>query len=76
LARLIGKGRVDEARAIISYYHVNGDANHPICSLEINETSESLKAQGMTPLRTFFDIRVLFQSRARRYRLVLCMTMA
>jgi MFS family permease len=42
----------------------------------VKEITESLEAQGMTSLRTFFDIRVLFKSRVRRYRLMLCMTMA
>ncbi|KAK0105008.1 hypothetical protein ONS95_004622 [Cadophora gregata] len=73
---LIGKGRVEEARQIITYYHANGDANHPICEVEMSEITKSLEAEGMTTFRTFFDLRVLFKSRARRYRLMLCMAMA
>ena len=69
-------GREEEARQIITYYHANGDANHPICDMEINEITRSLEAEGMTTFRTFFDLRVLFKSRARRYRLMLCMAMA
>tara|TARA_R110002060_G_scaffold9594_17_gene14344 strand:- start:1290 stop:1994 length:705 start_codon:yes stop_codon:yes gene_type:complete len=74
--RLIGKGRTEEARRIITYYHANGDANHPICDIEMSEISKSLEAEGMTSIQTFFDLRVLFKSPARRYRLMLCMAMA
>jgi len=67
---------MEEARQIITYYHANGDANHPICDMEINEISQSLEAEGMTTFRTFFDLRVLIKSRSRAYRLMLCMAMA
>lgn len=73
---LVGKGRTEGARAIITHYHANSNANHPIHNLEVKEITEPLATQSMTSLRTFFDIRVLFNSRARRYRLMLCMTMA
>lgn len=64
---------MEEARHIITYYHANGDANHPICDMEMNEISQSLEAEGMTTFRTFFDLRVLVKSRSRAYRLMLCM---
>jgi MFS family permease len=67
---------MEEARHIITYYHANGDANHPICDMEMNEISQSLEAEGMTTFRTFFDLRVLVKSRSRAYRLMLCMAMA
>jgi sugar porter (SP) family MFS transporter len=73
---LIGKGRHEEARRIIVEYHANGDESHPLVNLEIYEIEESLRVQGMTSFRDFFDIRVLFNTRARRYRLMCCVAMA
>ena len=69
--RLIGKGRSEQARAIIAEFHANGDANHPLINLEMDEMEESLRQEGMTSWRTFFDLRVLIKSRARRYRIML-----
>ena len=73
---LVGKGRTEEAREILVRFHANGDSDHPIVDFEMEEISKSLEVQGMTTLKTFFDIRVLFKSPARRYRLMLCMSMA
>jgi hypothetical protein len=70
-ARLIGKERVDEAKAIIADFHANGDAGHPLVELEVREMSDSLREEGMVSWRTLFDLRVLFKSRARRYRMML-----
>jgi hypothetical protein len=69
--RLIGKGRVDEAKAIITKFHANGDMDHPLVELELREMSDSLREEGMVTWRTLFDLRVLFKSRARRYRMML-----
>ncbi|KLJ11520.1 hypothetical protein EMPG_13289 [Blastomyces silverae] len=68
---LIGKERGDEARAILAKYHANGDFNHPLVKLEMDEMAESLRKEGMLTWRNFFDIRVLFKSRSRRYRMML-----
>ena len=76
LPGLIGKGRHEEAKAIIIEYHANGDASHPLVGLEINEIEEALENQGLTSVRQFFDIRVLFNTRNRRYRLMCCVAMA
>jgi hypothetical protein len=67
-----GKERFDEARAIVVEYHANGDASHPIVELEMTEMSESMRNGGMMTWKTTFDIRNLFNTRARRYRLALC----
>jgi MFS family permease len=40
----------------------------------MDEMSESLRQEGMTTFRTFFDLRILFKSRARRYRMMLNIT--
>ena len=67
-----GKERFDEARAIIVQYHANGDATHPIVNLEMSEMAESMQNGGMMTWKSTFDIRNLFNTRARRYRLALC----
>ncbi|KAG5292518.1 lactose permease [Histoplasma ohiense] len=68
---LIGNERDDEARAILVKYHANGDSNHPLVKLEMAEMVESLRREGMLTWRNFFDLRVLFKSRSRRYRMML-----
>lgn len=37
---------------------------------------QSLQVQGMTSVRNFFDIRILFNTRNRRYRFMCCVAMA
>jgi predicted MFS family arabinose efflux permease len=73
---LIGKGRYAEARLIIVEYHANGDETHPLVNLELYEMEQSLQVQGMTSVRNFFDIRILFNTRNRRYRFMCCVAMA
>ena len=73
---LVGKGRSEEARAILVRFHAHGDCDHPIVDYELEEIRKSLESQGMTSLRTFFDVRILLNTPARRYRLMLCLAMA
>lgn len=73
---LVGKGCTEEARAIIVKYHANGDGSHPLVELEMKEMEDSLRAQGLTSVRNYFDVRTLFNTRARRYRLMCCVAMA
>ncbi|KAK8044032.1 sugar transporter [Apiospora rasikravindrae] len=68
---LVGKDRHEEARAFLVKYHANGDANHPLVDLEMAEMIESLRVEPITEWRNFFDLRVLFRTRARRYRTML-----
>ncbi|KAF2501185.1 sugar transporter [Lophium mytilinum] len=68
---LIAKDRIEQARAIIVKYHANGDASHPIVDLEMYEMTESLRNEGITHWRNFFDLSVLTKTRSRRYRLML-----
>ena len=68
---LIGKDRADQAKAIITKYHANGEEGHPIVDLQMAEMTESLRQEGMTSWRDFFDLRVLVKTRARRYRIML-----
>lgn len=69
--RLIGKDRVEEARTVIADLHADGDVNHPLVNLQIEEMKASLREEGIMTWRKFFDLRVLFSTRARRYRLML-----
>jgi MFS family permease len=73
---LIGKGRREEARAFLVKYHANGQEDHPIVELEVREIEASLRDGGIRKARDFFDFRALVKTRARLYRLMLCMTMA
>ncbi|KAF1953244.1 lactose permease [Byssothecium circinans] len=73
---LIGKDRYEEARDFLIKYHANGDPDHPIVALEMAEMTESLRKEPVTHWRNFFDLSVLFKTRARRYRTMLNMTFA
>ena len=73
---LIGKDRYEEARDFLVKYHANGDANHPLVALEMAEMTDSLRREPVTHWRNFFDLSVLYKTRARRYRLMLNMTFA
>lgn len=68
---LVAKDRQEEARAFFTKYHANGDVAHPIINLEMDEVNQSLRDNPMTSVRNFFDLRVLFKTRARRYRTAL-----
>ena len=68
---LIAKGRREEARAFLVKYHANGDENHPLVAVEMAEIEESLSHGGIRTARDYFNIRALFSSRARRYRILL-----
>jgi hypothetical protein len=71
LDRLIAVDRIDEARKIVADLHANGDLNHPLVNLEMAEMNASLRDEGLVTWRKFFDLRVLFNSRSRRYRIML-----
>ncbi|KAF2117246.1 sugar transporter [Lophiotrema nucula] len=73
---LCGKDRHEEARAFLVKYHANGDPDHPLVALEMAEMVDSLAREPVTNWRNFFDLRVLFKTRARRYRTMLNFTFA
>ncbi|KAK8196500.1 hypothetical protein M8818_006665 [Zalaria obscura] len=58
----------EKARAFIVKHHANGDASHPIVELEMSEIVQSLSTSTLLSWRSFFDIRDLLRTRARRYR--------
>jgi hypothetical protein len=72
----IGMERYEEARAFVVKYHANGDAAHPIVDLEMDEMRASMREQGILSWRNFFDLRILFKSRSRRYRMMLNIAMS
>lgn len=71
--RLVAKDRHEEARKVICQYHTNGEDDHPLVALQMKEMSDSLKDESLM-WREFFDLRILFNSRSRRYRMMLNMT--
>ncbi|KUL87884.1 hypothetical protein ZTR_03232 [Talaromyces verruculosus] len=73
---LITRGREAEARAFIVEYHANGEADHPIVDIELNEIRESLREGGIRSARDYFDLRSLVRKRSSRYRLMLAIAMA
>ncbi|ORY04970.1 lactose permease [Clohesyomyces aquaticus] len=73
---LVGKDRHEEAREFLVKYHANGDPNNPLVDLQMGEMMESLNNEPITNWRNFFDLRVLWSTRARRYRTMLNMTFA
>jgi hypothetical protein len=66
---LIGKDRVDEAHDIVARLHANGNKDHRLVRLQIEEMTSSVRAEGMLTFKKMFDLRVLIKSRARRYRI-------
>lgn len=73
---LVAKGRVEEAKEFIIKHHANGDANHPIVAIEMHEIEDSLAGVRLNSPKAYFDLRSLFKSRARLYRLMLAVAMA
>ncbi|KAM0228235.1 hypothetical protein ACHAPO_010883 [Fusarium lateritium] len=73
---LPGPGRDEEAREFIVKHHANGDADHPIVAIEMHEIRDSLvEVQGRSQWACF-DLRSLYKSPARRYRLLLVIAMS
>lgn len=68
--------RYEEARAFVVEYHANGDETHPIVDLEMDEMRASMREQGILSWRNFFDLRMLFKSPSRRYRMMLNVAMS
>ena len=72
--RLIAQDRHEEAKAFFATYHANGDADHPLVTLQMAEALEALYSEPPPTWKDLFDLRVLFESRASRYRIMLNMT--
>ncbi|KAH6887651.1 general substrate transporter [Thelonectria olida] len=72
---LIAQGRCEEARAFIIKYHANGDPNHAIVAMEMDEIQHSAKAQNRS-VWAYFNLRSLVSSKARLYRVMLVIAMS
>ncbi|KAJ9636660.1 hypothetical protein H2204_005260 [Knufia peltigerae] len=68
---LIGAEEYEEARRIIIDLHTNGNPDHPLVELEMKEMVQSLAEVNPLTWRNFLDFRTLFNSRSRRYRMML-----
>lgn len=69
--RLVSKDRHEEAKKIIAKYHTNGDLDHPLVALQMKEMIGSIDPTHEASWKDLFDLRVLVDSRASRYRLML-----
>lgn len=87
---LMSVGRKDEARAILTRYHGNGNADSPLVVLEWKEFEESIKLDALTkPWQVLgslthlltnsvlrWDYTGLFKTRSARYRTFVVVLMA
>ncbi|KAI6817903.1 general substrate transporter [Hortaea werneckii] len=73
---LVAKGQSQEARDIIAKLHANGDTSHSLVDLEMHEMHRAFQGNETMSWRTYLDVRDLFKSRSRRYRMMLNMTFA
>ena len=71
---LLSKDRREEAIAIMAKYHGNGDSNHPLVQLQLQEITEDFSAtRNENP---WWDLKELVNTRAARYRLAMVIAMA
>lgn len=73
---LVAQGRHEEARNFIIKHHANGDSAHSVVAIEMHEIEESLQDRIGRSAWACFDLRSLFKTRARLYRLMLAVAMA
>ncbi|KAF4992378.1 hypothetical protein FDECE_13734 [Fusarium decemcellulare] len=70
---LIAQERFEDAKSIIAKYHADGNPDHPIVGLQLTEMAASLEGAEMMSWKSIFDVRVLMNTKARRYRFALCL---
>ncbi|KAM0689961.1 hypothetical protein Q7P36_008728 [Cladosporium allicinum] len=73
---LMAKDQHEKAREILTKFHANGDSQHPLVELEMTEMRLAVEQTGLMSWKTYFDIRDLFKTRARRYRMMLNISFA
>ncbi|QRW06106.1 Sugar (and other) transporter [Ceratobasidium sp. AG-Ba] len=71
---LVRVGRDDEARAILTKYHGNGDPSSPLVEFEMQEIAAMCALDGSD--QVWWDLRPLFRTAADRYRSYMCLGMA
>ncbi|KAL5113255.1 hypothetical protein ACEQ8H_008882 [Pleosporales sp. CAS-2024a] len=72
----MSKNQPEKARKILARIHADGDEAHPLVDLEMAEMHRAIRETGLMSWGTYFDIRDLFKTGARRYRMMLNMTFA
>lgn len=65
-------GQPDKARAFFCKYHANGDEKHPIVEYEMAQLELSLLEVPKLRVRDYFDARILFKTKSRIYRSLVC----
>ncbi|KZT62655.1 general substrate transporter [Calocera cornea HHB12733] len=65
---LVDKGRVDDARKILGRLHGNGDPNHPLVNLEMQEIEEAIEFERLNQRTSWLE---LVATRGNRYRMFL-----
>ena len=73
---LMAKDQHEKAREILAKFHANGDSQHPLVELEMTEMRLAVEQTGLMSWKTYFDVRDLFKTRARRYRMMLNISFA
>jgi len=68
---LVGHGRNDEARRILSKLHANGNDNDPLVELEMTEIEEAIRYQKDHERRSWLE---LVATRGNRYRMFIGIT--
>ena len=71
---LIAHDRHDEALGFFAKYHGDGDASHPLVSLQANEIVEQMNLY--RDENPWWDLQELFNTRAARYRMAMVILMA
>ena len=71
---LLQKDRREEAIAVMAKYHGNGDPNHPLVQLQLQEITEDFSASRNE--NPWWDLSELVNSKAARYRLAMVIAMA
>jgi MFS family permease len=67
---LVSRGRSDEAVRVLARFHSrDNDINSPLVQLELREIQEDINMAGAD--KRWWDFRVLFRTRANRYRIAL-----
>ncbi|KAI2616340.1 general substrate transporter [Hypoxylon sp. NC1633] len=68
---LIANDQHEKAREIITKYHTNGDANHPLITLQMKEMLGTVQGTDKATWKDLVDLKVLVETRSSRYRLML-----
>lgn len=71
---LMAQDRTDEALAILSKYHGEGDPNNPMVILQTKEMRSQIKTDASD--KTWWDYRELFSTHSARHRLICVAGMA